>query len=68
MGQTMSHYENSNGAVNGNCPVCLNSGKLPNLIGRFYLLNEFECKCNGCNTIYEKSLFYKKCLPMSKQL
>ena len=56
MGQSMTHYEN---IVNANCPVCMKSGKLPNLVGRFYLLNDNECKCNGCNTIFDKKLFYQ---------
>jgi hypothetical protein len=33
--------------------------KRPNLAGRFFIINESECQCNGCNTIFEKSKFYK---------
>jgi hypothetical protein len=44
---------------NYNCPVCKKSGKLPNLLGRFHLINETQCMCNGCNTIFDKTLFYK---------
>ena len=56
MGQTSSHFET---IVNANCSVCMKSGKLPNLIGRFFIINEKECQCNGCNTIYEKKGIYK---------
>ena len=46
-------------AVNYNCPVCQESGKLPNIAGRFFIINQTECQCNGCNTIFDKNRFYK---------
>ena len=46
-------------AVNYDCPVCQETGKLPNIAGRFFLINERECKCNGCNTVFDKNRFYK---------
>ena len=42
------------------CPTCKKSGKIPNLAGRFFIINDKECQCNGCNTIFDKSKFYKK--------
>ena len=45
--------------VNYNCPVCMSSNKLPNLNGRFFIVNETHCRCNGCNTLFEKKQFYK---------
>jgi len=45
--------------VNYGCPKCTNSGKMPNIGGRFHIINETECQCNGCKTIYLKSRFYK---------
>ena len=45
--------------VNANCPVCQTSGKLPNLAGRFFIINSTDCQCNSCNTIFEKSKFFK---------
>ena len=48
------------GPVNYDCPVCQKSGKLPNIAGRFFIINELECKCNGCGSIFEKSKFYKQ--------
>jgi hypothetical protein len=45
--------------VNHDCPVCQKTGKLPNIAGRFHIINKNECKCNGCNTVFEKSRFYK---------
>ena len=35
------------------------SQKIPNIAGRFHLINERECKCNGCNSVFEKKRFYK---------
>ena len=46
--------------VNYNCPKCMEGKKkLPNLAGRFFIINDIECQCNGCNTIYPKNKFYK---------
>jgi hypothetical protein len=59
MGQYISTL-NFSRPVNYDCPVCQNSGKLPNIAGRFFIINEKECKCNGCNSIFEKSRFFKK--------
>ena len=54
MGQYMSRAE-----VNYNCPECKKKNKLPNIAGRFFIINDTECQCNGCGTIYPKSQFYK---------
>ena len=45
---------------NYNCNICRESGKIPNILGRFFLIDNNKCICNGCNTIYDKNLFYKK--------
>jgi hypothetical protein len=58
MGQKISHTQFSN-PVNYDCPVCQQSGKMPNLGGRFFIINLKECQCNGCNSIFEKNRFYK---------
>jgi hypothetical protein len=57
MGNTTSN--NIMEPVNYNCPTCMKSDKLPNIAGRFHIINKTECQCNGCNTIYPKSKFYK---------
>jgi len=57
MGQTESSF--SQNPVNYDCSVCMSSGNLPNIAGRFFLINETHCKCNGCNTVYDKTLIYK---------
>ncbi len=44
--------------VNYNCPVCQKSGRLPNIAGKFFILNANECQCNGCNTIFNKKTYY----------
>ena len=53
-----SQWQNLN-PVNYNCQVCWASQKIPNIAGRFNLINERECKCNGCNSVFEKKRFYK---------
>ena len=45
--------------VNYNCPECQKTDKLPNIAGRFFIVNDKECQCNGCGTKYPKSQFYK---------
>lgn len=47
--------------VNYNCPTCMEEGrgKLPNIAGRFHIINQKQCQCNGCCTIYPKNQFYK---------
>ncbi len=45
--------------VNYNCPCCMKGKKLPNIAGRFFIINESQCQCNGCGTIYPKQQFYK---------
>ena len=43
---------------NYNCPVCRSSGSVPNMAGRFYIINAYECQCNGCNSIFLKKFFF----------
>jgi hypothetical protein len=45
--------------VNYNCPVCMESGLTPNIAGKFFIINDKECQCNGCKKIFNKSDFYK---------
>jgi len=45
--------------VNYHCPNCMRTGKLPNAGGKFHLVSETICQCNGCNAIYPKTQFYK---------
>ena len=58
MGQIFSQ-SNDIIPVNYDCPVCQKSGKIPNIAGKFFIINVKECQCNGCNTVFEKSRFYK---------
>ncbi len=55
MGQSQSNFQNR---VNANCPECKKTGKLPNLAGRFHIINDTQCQCNGCNTVFDKKDFY----------
>ncbi len=57
MGSSQSH--NIIEPVNYNCPTCMKTDKLPNIAGRFFIINESQCQCNGCNTVYPKNMFYK---------
>ena len=59
MGNTASH--NMINPVNYDCPTCMEKGKnkLPNIGGRFFIINSDQCQCNGCKTIYPKKQFYK---------
>jgi len=52
-------FSTSSRTCNYNCKVCMASGKDPNMVGRFHIINESQCKCNGCNTVFEKSMVYK---------
>jgi hypothetical protein len=45
--------------VNYNCPNCKLSGKLPNIAGKFLIISDNMCKCNGCNGIFEKNKYFK---------
>lgn len=45
--------------VNYDCPICQASNKTPNMAGRFVIINETQCQCNGCKTVFEKEKFYK---------
>jgi hypothetical protein len=68
MGQFMSglkiSYEQN--PVNYFCPVCKNTGQTPNIAGKFFYINETECKCNGCNTVFEKKTL--NTLPQSDEV
>jgi len=60
-----SNMNSSNGVsisnpCNYNCPICKQSGKEPNMNGKFFLINDLECQCNGCSTIFPKERFYAK--------
>jgi hypothetical protein len=55
MGQKISHEPIY---INYNCPMCMQSGKLPNSGGKFIIINDTECKCNGCNSIFPKSKYF----------
>jgi len=56
MGSRFSHTSHK---CNYNCQVCMETGKDPNIAGRFHIINETECQCNGCNTIFAKSVIYR---------
>ena len=45
---------------NYHCPVCRTTGATPNMAGRFFIINDTQCQCNACNTIYKKELIYAK--------
>ena len=60
MGQTISSLTISydQNPVNYFCVECRKTGKTPNIAGRFFLINETQCKCNGCNNIFDAKILY----------
>jgi hypothetical protein len=58
MGGNLSK-NSSNNLCNYDCPVCQKTGKVPNIGGRFFLIDDEFCQCNACHTMFEKSRFYK---------
>lgn len=45
--------------VNYNCEVCMKDpAAIPNIGGRFFIVDKYRCQCNGCGTIYKKSEKY----------
>jgi recombinational DNA repair protein RecR len=50
MGLTQSKAK----GVNYDCVICKQTKEVPNLIGKFNIINETEYKCNSCNTIFKK--------------
>ena len=57
MGLNISKIKERHG-VNYYCPVCKNSNKVPNLVGKFILINDYQYKCSGCNSIFNKNSIY----------
>ena len=47
---------------NYNCPVCKKSGKTPNMEGRFFIINDTQCMCNACESVFPKEKYYEKFL------
>lgn len=50
---------NARNLCNYHCPECQKTGKIPNIAGRFFIIDEQHCKCNACNTVFDKKDFYK---------
>jgi len=59
MGQCLSSIKYDDNPVNVKCPVCKETNKVPNLTGRFFIINDEQCQCNGCNTVFPRKQFYK---------
>lgn len=57
MGIPFSKIKQRN-AVNYDCPVCKTKNNPPNLIGRFFSINENQFKCTGCNSIFNENSIY----------
>ncbi len=52
-------WESSIKYVNYNCPVCMrNTDAVPNSGGRFFIINETQCQCNGCGSVFKKSDYF----------
>ena len=53
MGLSESKLAKKNG-VNHDCPMCKLTGKPPNILGKFNIINDKEYKCNSCETIFKR--------------
>ena len=58
MGNTTSHKIIQ--PVNYYCPKCMEEGKynIPNIAGRFHIINESQCQCNGCGSVFKKTDYF----------
>ncbi len=43
---------------NYQCPICRLSGNTPNIAGKFFIINDQQCQCNACGTIYKITDYY----------
>lgn len=57
MGLNISKIKERNG-VNYDCPICRDSKKAPNLVGKFIAINDYQFKCSGCNNLFDKNSIY----------
>jgi hypothetical protein len=60
MNREISRRDADEDRCNYSCPTCRKSGKMPTLSGRFHIINDKECQCNACYSIFDKNIFYKK--------
>uniref|UniRef100_A0A6C0ESH6 Uncharacterized protein n=1 Tax=viral metagenome TaxID=1070528 RepID=A0A6C0ESH6_9ZZZZ len=54
MGQSLLRMDTYQQPVNYNCHICKENGNIPNILGRFFQIDEYHIQCNGCNTIFQK--------------
>lgn len=52
--------------VNYNCPECMKTNQLPNIAGRFHIINSTQCQCNGCGKVFPKETYYKDVSPANR--
>jgi len=45
----------------------MGQNEVPNSAGRFFIINDQECQCNVCDTIYNKTIIYKPVNPVTGQ-
>ena len=57
MGTLFSKIKERNG-VNYHCPVCKNTNNPPNLVGKFFLINDHQFRCTGCNSVFNENSIY----------
>ena len=55
MGITQSAFFKRNSA-NYDCPMCKLTGKTPNMLGKFNIINDKEYQCNSCDTVYKREI------------
>jgi hypothetical protein len=48
-------------ACNYDCEICKKTGNLPNILGKFIMMENDKIRCTGCNTVFEKNDLPKIC-------
>ena len=52
-------------SVNYDCSVCKLSGKTPNILGKFVVINDKEYMCDSCKSVFKKD-FCSECKKQHK--
>ena len=57
--KSICFWKPSANCVNYRCPECMKQTKaVPNIDGRFFIINESQCRCNGCGGVFKTSDYF----------
>lgn len=59
MGLSHSKFVKRNG-VNYDCPMCKLTNRTPNILGKFFIIDETTYKCNACENVFKRE-YCPKC-------